>query len=117
MSVPRFPNLFLLYGPNTNLGSGSIVYMLECQFRYVADALARMRENDLAWIDVREDAHRAFVEEMDRRLDGSVWTQCDSWYRHGGRITNNWPGTMSEYRLRTRRLRPAHYRAAVHAPA
>lgn len=118
ISVPRFPNLFLLYGPNTNLGSGSIIYMLESQMRFVADALRRLRDNDLAWIDVREGPHAAFVAEMDRRLDGSVWTTCDNWYRTAsGRITNNWPGLMSEYRLRTRRLRPSHYRALRRAPA
>jgi cation diffusion facilitator CzcD-associated flavoprotein CzcO len=113
ISVPGFPNLFLLYGPNTNLGSGSIIYMLESQFHYVTDALRRLRDRDLAWIDVREEPHRAFVEEMDRRLGESVWVRCDSWYRRSdGRVTNNWPGLMTEYRLRTRQLRPAHYRAA-----
>ena len=113
ISVPGFPNMFLLYGPNTNLGSGSIIYMLESQHRYVVDALRRMRDLDLAWIDVREQPHRAFVDEMDRRLADSVWVRCDSWYRRrNGRVTNNWPGLMSEYRLRTRRLHPSHYRAA-----
>ncbi len=113
ISVPGFPNLFLLYGPNTNLGSGSIIYMLECQMRYVRDALERMRKQDLAWVDVREGPHASFVAEMDRRLADSVWTTCANWYHSGGgRITNNWPGMMTEYRLRTRRLRPSHYRAA-----
>jgi cation diffusion facilitator CzcD-associated flavoprotein CzcO len=113
ISVPGFPNLFLMYGPNTNLGAGSIIYMLECQMRYVVDAMRRLRERELAWIDVREGPHRAFCDEMQRRLTGSVWESCDSWYRApSGRITNNWPGLMTEYRARTRRVRPAHYRAA-----
>jgi cation diffusion facilitator CzcD-associated flavoprotein CzcO len=112
ITVPGFPNLFLMYGPNTNLGSGSIIYMLECQMRYVVDAVRRLRDRRLAWIDVREAAHRAFADEMQRRLKDSVWTACDSWYRRpNGRITNNWPGFMTEYRRRTRRLRPSHYRA------
>jgi hypothetical protein len=101
-----------MYGPNTNLGAGSIIYMLECQMRYVVDAVRTLRDRDLAWVDVREGPHRAFAAEMQRRLEGSVWTSCDSWYRSpSGRITNNWPGLMTEYRARTRRLRPAHYRA------
>lgn len=113
ISVPRFPNLFLMYGPNTNLGSGSIIYMLECQARYITDAVRRIAERDLEWIEVREGPHRAFADEMQQRLEDSVWTMCDSWYRTpSGRITNNWPGLMTEYRLRTRRLRPSHYRAA-----
>lgn len=112
ISVPDFPNFFLMYGPNTNLGSGSIIYMLECQMRYVADAVRRLRDAGLAWIDVREGVHRAFAEEMQERLKDSVWTSCDNWYRTpSGRVTNNWPGLMTEYRRRTRRLRPAAYRA------
>ncbi len=112
ISVPGFPNLFLMYGPNTNLGAGSIIYMLECQMRYVVDAVRRLRDRELAWIDVREGPHRAFAEEMQRRLAGSVWTSCDSWYRTpSGRVTNNWPGLMTEYRARTARLQPSHYRA------
>jgi cation diffusion facilitator CzcD-associated flavoprotein CzcO len=113
ISVPGFPNLFLMYGPNTNLGSGSIIYMLECQMRYIADAVRRLRDDRLAWIDVREDAHRAFADEMQRRLKDSVWTRCESWYRSpSGRVVNNWPGLMTEYRARTHRLRPSRYRAA-----
>ncbi len=116
LTVPGFPNLFLLYGPNTNLGSGSIIYMLECQARYVLDAVHRLRDRGLAWIEVREGPHRAFAEEMQRRLDSTVWASCESWYRTpSGRITNNWPGLMTEYRHRTRRLRPGHYRAASRA--
>ena len=119
ISVAGFPNLFLLYGPNTNLGSGSIVYMLECQMRYVADALRRLRDEGLAWVDVRDAVHRAFADEMQERLEDSVWMQCDSWYRvEGGRVTTNWPGSMTEYRRRTARLRPAAYRArSATAPA
>jgi cation diffusion facilitator CzcD-associated flavoprotein CzcO len=112
ISVPDFPNLFLMYGPNTNLGAGSIIYMLECQMRYIVDAARKLRDRGLAWIDVREEPHTAFAEEMQRRLEGSVWTSCDSWYRTAsGRVTNNWPGLMTEYRARTRRLRPSDYRA------
>ncbi|MEA2123917.1 MAG: hypothetical protein QOI80_699 [Solirubrobacteraceae bacterium] len=113
ISVPDFPNFFLMYGPNTNLGAGSIVYMLECQMRYIVDAARALRDRELAWIDVREGVHRAFAAEMQRRLENSVWTGCDSWYRTpSGRVTNNWPGLMTEYRARTRRVRPGHYRAA-----
>jgi hypothetical protein len=102
-----------MYGPNTNLGSGSIIYMLECQMRYIADAVRQLHDRGLAWIDVRETAHRAFSDEMQRRLKDSIWTRCESWYRGpSGRIVNNWPGLMTEYRARTHRLRPSRYRAA-----
>ena len=115
MTVAGFPNLFILYGPNTNLGSGSIIYMLESQIRYVVDAVERLGRERARFIDVRPDAQRAFSDEMEERMTRTVWqTGCTSWYvTQAGRNTNNWPGHMIEYRRRTRRLNPADYRAFV----
>ncbi|MGB2939053.1 MAG: NAD(P)/FAD-dependent oxidoreductase [Candidatus Dormiibacterota bacterium] len=111
LTVAGFPNLFIMYGPNTNLGAGSIIYMLESQTHYVISALETLRRVPGAYLDVRPQALDAFSAEVQERLAGSVWTGCDSWYRHeGGRITNNWPGFVSEYRRRTRRLDLADYR-------
>jgi len=111
MAVSGFPNFFMLYGPNTNLGSGSIIYMLESQIRYVLEAVRALSSNGRAYLDVRPEVQREFDEEMQRRLGDSVWSSCSSWYRTAsGRVTNNWPGYMSEYRRRTRRLEPADYR-------
>lgn len=101
ITVPGFPNLFLLYGPNTNLGSGSIVHMLESQIAYVRQAV-QMLAAGMATLSVRPEVESAFDTEIQHRLDGSVWTGCRSWYRTAsGRIVNNWPGTMREYRRRT----------------
>jgi cation diffusion facilitator CzcD-associated flavoprotein CzcO len=101
LTVPGFPNLFVLYGPNTNLGSGSIVVMLEAQIQYVLDALARIRPG--AALDLRPEVLTAFDAEMQRRLAGSVWAGCSSWYRApNGRMVTNWPGLPSEYARRAR---------------
>lgn len=111
LTVPGFPNLFLLYGPNTNLGVGSIVVMLEAQARYVADAVGRLGAagGRAAW-EVREDVERAFDEQTQAHLKNSVWSRCSSWYRNeAGRVVNNWPGYMFEYVRATRRLDPGHY--------
>lgn len=111
LTVPGFPNLFLLYGPNTNLGVGSIVVMLEAQARYVADAVRRLRAQGApaAW-DVLEDVERAFDEQTQEHLRGTVWTRCANWYRNAdGRVVNNWPGYMFEYERATASLNPAHY--------
>ena len=111
LTVPGFPNLFLLYGPNTNLGVGSIIVMLEAQARYVADAVRRLRAagGRAAW-DVRADVEQAFDAQTQAHLRASVWSQCQSWYRNeAGRIVNNWPGYMFEYVRATRRLEPEHY--------
>jgi cation diffusion facilitator CzcD-associated flavoprotein CzcO/acetyl esterase/lipase len=113
MTVPGFPNMFMLYGPNTNLGSGSILYMLESQIRYVTDAVEALGAAGTDRIEVRDDVESDYDSEMQQRLDDSVWATCASWYRtDGGRITNNWPGRMREYRRRTRQLDLADYRAA-----
>jgi cation diffusion facilitator CzcD-associated flavoprotein CzcO len=109
IAVPHFPNLFLMYGPNTNLGTGSIVFMQECQARYIRQAVeyaAALR----APIAVRDTVAAEFDAEVQTRLDGGVWTQCRNWYRNThGRVTTNWPGTVTEYRRRTARFRPSEY--------
>ncbi len=111
-AVPGFPNLFLMYGPNTNLGAGSIIYMLECQMRYVLDAVRALDRHAPAYLDVRPEALDAFDRELQDRLAGTVWaTGCASWYvDESGRNANNWPGLQLEYRRRTHRLRPADWR-------
>jgi cation diffusion facilitator CzcD-associated flavoprotein CzcO/acetyl esterase/lipase len=110
MTVPGYPNLFVMYGPNTNLGSGSIVFQLESQMSYIADAVERLRRRG-GWLAVRPDVAEAFDREMQERLSTSVWqTGCSNWYiDENGRNSNNWPGFTLEYRRRTKRLDPTEY--------
>ena len=111
MTVAGFPNLFLMYGPNTNLGSGSIIYQLESQMAYIADAVAALERSGARSVSVRPEVQGEFAREMQERLSTSVWmTGCNSWYvDENGRNTNNWPGFTVEYRRRTRRLDPDDY--------
>ena len=111
LSVSGFPNLFVLYGPNTNLAHSSIVHMLESQFRFVRDAVRRLAAGETDAFDVRTDVQERFNAMIERRLEDLVWdTGCTSWYLgDSGRNTLNWPGLTLEYRLRTRRLDPADY--------
>jgi cation diffusion facilitator CzcD-associated flavoprotein CzcO len=107
--VSGFPNLFLLYGPNTNLGHNSIIYMLESQFSYVTGcvrALSRVRH-----IDVRPGTQDVFNREIQRRFRDTVWTSgCASWYvNEAGRVVNNWPGFTFAYRRATRRPDPRDF--------
>lgn len=99
ISVHGFPNLFLMYGPNTNLGVGSIVAMIEAQAGYVAQAADVLRGLPGAAIEVTAAAQAKGDAEVQQRFDGTVWTQCVSWYRQGGtgRVVGNWPGYMGEY--------------------
>ena len=100
MSVPHFPNLFLMYGPNTNLGSGSIIFMLENQARYIRQAIGSLNGGAL---DVRADVEQEYDNELQARLVDGVWSKCSSWYRAAnGRVATNWPGTQAEYRRRVK---------------
>ncbi|MGB3442051.1 MAG: NAD(P)/FAD-dependent oxidoreductase [Actinophytocola sp.] len=105
ITVPGFPNLFLVYGPNTNLGGNSIITMMEGQFGYIRDLVRLLAAHSKSYVDVRRAAADGFDAEMRDRLAASVWTGCSSWYREeNGRITTNWPGLVREYRRRTARV-------------
>ncbi len=115
-TVSGFPNLFILYGPNTNHGSGSVPYTLESQFNYVLDAIGRLRAGGYRWIDLRPEVQEAWAREMAERSADTVWASggCTSWYLNGkGENTNNWPGPWLEYRRRTKRINPGDYRVAI----
>jgi cation diffusion facilitator CzcD-associated flavoprotein CzcO len=102
ITTSGFPNLFMLYGPNTN--NGSILFMLECQVDYALRQLKRMESEGLAWIDVRRQSMDAYNEALQHELDGvEVWNaSCNGYYRGPtGRIVTQWPRNMTIYRERT----------------
>lgn len=108
LAVPGFPNMLLMYGPNTNTGAGSIVHFLETQARYVRDYVRNLAATGRA-LDILPEVESAWDAALQGRLRRSVWTMCTSWYQSAsGRVTANWPGTASEYRLRVR-FRPLDY--------
>lgn len=117
VTVPGFPNLFLLYGPNTNLGSNSIIFMLESQCRYVLDALEAMDVGSLAAVDVRPEVAAAFQQWVDATSRRTAWLSgCHSWYTTAdGRNTNNWPSFTAVYRRRLARFDMAAYDAVPRA--
>ncbi len=111
LTVPGFPNLFLLYGPNTNLGHNSIVFMMEAQIAHVLGCLDELDRRRADRIEVRPEAMERFQRRTQARLSASVFSQgCTSWYKTAsGRITNNWPGSAAEYWHRTRRPEVADF--------
>jgi cation diffusion facilitator CzcD-associated flavoprotein CzcO len=100
IGVPGFPNLFCVYGPNTNLGGSSIIGMMEAQAGWIAQVVRRLADSGRRTVEVRRDAAERFDREMQDRLGDSVWAGCDNWYQDGGRITTNWPGLVGEYKER-----------------
>ena len=110
ISVSGFPNLFILYGPNTNLGHSSIIYMLESQFPYVLACLDKL-DQGVRYLDVRKPAQDAWNRQVQQAISQSVWEQgCSSWYKNAaGKHTNNWSGFTFSYRRQTRRPQWADY--------
>ncbi|MEU1981190.1 NAD(P)/FAD-dependent oxidoreductase [Nocardia sp. NPDC019395] len=114
LTVPGFPNFFLMYGPNTNVGSGSIVHMLESQMNYIVGAVGEISR--VRYLDVRPEALESFDTATQESLADTVWNTggCHSWYvadtARGPLNTNNWPGSMLGYRRRTKRFDIENYR-------
>jgi hypothetical protein len=105
-----FPNLFMLYGPNTN--NGSILTMLEYQAEHVVGQLRRILDEDLAWIDVFPQALARYNEGVQTAIAGvRVWqAACNGYYRTpGGRVVTQWPFSMTEFRRRVADHDPADF--------
>jgi cation diffusion facilitator CzcD-associated flavoprotein CzcO len=114
LSVPGFPNMFLLYGPNTNGGSGSVINTLECGIGHVLAALREMERSGASRIEVRPEAAEGFDRELRAALVKTVWhSGCTNWYLdENGNDPSNWPWLWSAYRRRTERLAPGAYELA-----
>lgn len=111
MAVPRFPNFFMLYGPNTNVGSNSVLFMLEAQAHYIVRALAHLRRRGRAYIAVRPEVMTAFLAKIDDWMTGTVWlTRCSSYFRaDNGRVVTQWPRSAGAFWKMTRRFRRSDY--------
>ncbi|MFE6616997.1 flavin-containing monooxygenase [Amycolatopsis sp. NPDC057786] len=109
ITVSGFPNLFFLLGPNTGLGHNSVVFMIEAQISYVAQALRLARGKAL---DPRPEAQERFNGEIQRKLAKGIWTQggCKSWYLDAKGVNRTiWPGFTWRYWLDTRKVRREDY--------
>ncbi|SNS51835.1 flavin-containing monooxygenase [Rhodococcoides kyotonense] len=113
-TVHGFPNLFLMYGPNTNLGHSSIVYMLESQANYLVSALRQMRHHGLEVVDVMKESQQQYNSWIHDSLSGTVWNAggCSSWYLDSeGRNPVMWPTYTFTFRNSTRTFDVAEYDA------
>lgn len=115
ITVPGFPNMFMLLGPNTGLGHNSVVLMIEAQVRYVMSLLRQMKRRGWRTVEVRPEAEAAWNQKIQGKIAGTVWLTggCKSWYLdENGKNTTIWPGFVAEYQFRTR-----HAAIADYAPA
>ena len=102
ITTAGFPNLFMLYGPNTN--NGSILTMIESQVDYAMQHIERLVRDDLAWIDVRPAQMERFNDEVQQAISEiKVWqADCNGYYRTpSGRVVTQWPYSMTDFRNRT----------------
>jgi cation diffusion facilitator CzcD-associated flavoprotein CzcO len=111
MSVPGFPNMFLLYGPNTNGGTGSVIYVIEAAMQHVIAALDQLDRAGASRIELRRPSADSFDRDLRAALAKTVWhSGCTSWYvDENGNDPNQWPWLWSQYRRRTAQLEPGAY--------
>ena len=105
ITTAGFPNLFMLYGPNTN--NGSILLMIEHQVDHVLAHVRRLAEENLGWVDVKPEPMEHFNDEVQEAMGRvAVWNAgCNGYYRSpSGRVVTQWPFTMTEFENRTATL-------------
>ena len=111
-SIAGFPNMFMIFGPHVGIGHTSATVMIEAQVGYLLEALEEFDRSGAAAIDVRAEAMEAFRNEMDARMEGTVWQTggCASWYLDDtGRATTLWPGYTFSYRSLMDDFDRSHY--------
>lgn len=101
MTVPSFPNLFMIYGPNTNIVvNGSIIFFSECSVRYIVGCLKLLADSGMAAMEPRREVFEAFNVKVDAANSLMAWgaPQVTSWYKNEkGRVSQNWPFALIDY--------------------
>jgi len=111
IGVAQFPNLFMLYGPNTNV-PGSVLYMLECQAQYVRQALQALAASGRRTMAVKPDVMRRWCDALQQEMASSTQSRshCRSYYHNeAGRVVTNYPGNQRRYQQETASLRESDY--------
>jgi len=117
-TVPGFPNLFFVGGPNTGLSHSSMIFMLESLMNYVVDAVQTMRREGIDQVSVKPEVAKQFNRELQSRFSGTVWASgCRSWYQaKNGNNVALWPGFTFDFRRMTRRFDLPNYEATRREP-
>ena len=113
ITTAGFPNLFMVYGPNTN--NGSILTMIESQVDHALQQIERIADENLAWIDVRPEPQERYNDEIQQAIENvEVWqADCHGYYRSpSGRVVTQWPYSMSEFQKRTAHPDPDTFEVA-----
>ncbi len=111
MTISGFPNLFMMYGPNTNLGHNSILLMIEAQANYISRCVQQLKAKNWKSVNVKASKMNEYYQSIQERLSKMIWTKSkSSWYKSAtGVIENNWPGRTTEYVRLTKRFDEENY--------
>ncbi len=111
-SLPDFPNLFIVTGPNTGIGHTSALFIIESQMNYILDCIRTLQAKGLRSIEVRPEAERTYTQMIHREMERTVWKTggCHSWYQsRSGHVIAMFPGFSFSYHRLTRTLKPADH--------
>ncbi|MEL7449647.1 MAG: NAD(P)/FAD-dependent oxidoreductase [Pseudomonadota bacterium] len=111
-AVSGFPNLFFIIGPNTGLGHSSMIFMIESQVAYIAEAVASLQNAGARSLELKPTVQQRYNEDIQKKLKKTVWLTggCRSWYLHpSGKNVTLWPGFTWQFRRRTRRFSISDY--------
>ena len=113
ISIPGFPNLFCMYGPNTNIVvNGSIIFFSECEIRYILGCIQLLLEGGHVAMECKSEIHDAFNRQIDEGNAKMAWgaPQVSSWYKNSkGRVSQNWPFALVDFWNRTLAPDPADF--------
>ena len=99
VTIPGFPNLFMLNGPNSPVGNFPLIDVAEMQFDYIMQLVDRLREDNSRAIEVSGDAMARFNEGRQEAASSTIWnTGCRSWYIAADGLPMAWPWTFDQFR-------------------
>ena len=107
-TVPGFPNLFIVTGPNTGIGHTSAIFVIEAQMNYIMSALKQTQNKSSTTIEVSGDAEERYTQHIHKEMERTVWQRggCNSWYKSkSGKVIAMFPGFSFTYRRWTRNFR------------
>ncbi|PRP88368.1 putative flavoprotein involved in K+ transport [Planoprotostelium fungivorum] len=115
--MTKYPNMYLLLGPNTGLGHNSVIFMIECQVDFALQAIKKMMEDNLATLEVKESVQREFSQQLKMNLKNTVFaTKCDSWYADAnGDVYTLWGGNCISYWNHTKEFDINHFESTPRA--
>ena len=114
-SMPEFPNLFIVTGPNTGIGHTSAIFVIESQMNYIIDCITRLERNRKNTIEVTHEAEAEYTDMIHSEMKRTVWHNggCNSWYKSkSGHVIAMFPGFSFTYRFLARRFKPQHHHIA-----